>query len=193
MRKQPKRGSSQDGREEHSCSGHASLQALVISNLSGCWGNSHPVIAVRRAEASGKTLRCVAAPFGAWRSVDQARLRWNHWLRSLAKAGVTGFAMAIHCVIPNGGVFQPTEGSRVRDPRLTFLHAGSPLLNNADDWDVAESTTKASPPLPRPPASPAPAPAPSRTPVQTAGQQKPRRPVVHGLINAEYPQEGRAV
>src|SRR6185503_3829321 len=73
LRKQPKRGSSQDGREEHSYSGHASLQALVISKLSGCCGNSYPVIAVSGAEGSGKTLRCVADPFASFAVAQSLR------------------------------------------------------------------------------------------------------------------------
>jgi hypothetical protein len=60
LRKQPKRGCSQCGCEKHSCSGHASLQALVVTKLSGCSSNSYPVFSLSRAEGSGKTLRCVA-------------------------------------------------------------------------------------------------------------------------------------
>jgi hypothetical protein len=94
LRKQPKRGSSQDGREEHSYSGHASLQALVISKLSGCCGNSYPVIAVSGAEASGKALRCVADPFASFAVAQSLRGGSSALSASLNRSGQAPFALS---------------------------------------------------------------------------------------------------
>ena len=134
LRKQPKRGSSQDGREEHSCSGHASLQALVISKLSGCCSVRHPVIAVSRAEGSGKALRCVAVPFASCPGAQS--------LRAGCLLGHAGQCVTVSRPLQRPPAFQAlapspyrtpvqTAGQRMRPRRVVHGSTGAEFLPGA--------------------------------------------------------------